>query len=95
MADLLIKNALLEKKKKNDILILNGDIVEISSSIEKNDIPTINADNHFVCPPFIDSHFHLDATLSYGIPRINQINLVDLEFPKLTKLIWLVWNFPN
>ncbi len=72
MADLLIKNALLEKKKKNDILILNGDIVEISSSIEKNDIPTINADNHFVCPPFIDSHFHLDATLSYGIPRINQ-----------------------
>jgi cytosine deaminase len=23
-------------------------------------------------PPFVDAHFHMDATLSYGLPRVNQ-----------------------
>jgi cytosine/adenosine deaminase-related metal-dependent hydrolase len=22
-------------------------------------------------PPFVDAHFHMDATLSYGLPRVN------------------------
>jgi cytosine deaminase len=26
-----------------------------------------------VSPPFVDPHFHMDATLSYGIPRINRV----------------------
>ncbi len=26
---------------------------------------------NLVSPPFVDPHFHMDATLSYGIPRIN------------------------
>jgi cytosine deaminase len=25
-----------------------------------------------VCPPFVDAHFHMDATLSHGQPRVNQ-----------------------
>ena len=25
-----------------------------------------------VSPPFVDAHFHMDATLSYGLPRVNQ-----------------------
>ena len=72
MSDLLIKNALLRGKKKNDILIQKGMIVDVQQKIDNIDIPIIDADNHFVCPPFVDSHFHLDATLSYGIPRVNQ-----------------------
>jgi cytosine deaminase len=24
-----------------------------------------------VSPPFVDAHFHMDATLSYGLPRVN------------------------
>jgi cytosine deaminase len=32
----------------------------------------IDATGRLVTPPFVDSHFHLDATLSYGQPRINQ-----------------------
>jgi cytosine deaminase len=72
MSDLLIKNACLEDKKKHDILVGGGVILDIQPTINKDDVPTIDAENHFICPPFVDSHFHLDATLSYGIPRINQ-----------------------
>jgi cytosine deaminase len=31
--------------------------------------PSISGD--LVSPPFVDPHFHMDATLSYGLPRIN------------------------
>ena len=72
MSDLLIKNAVLKNNKKTDILIGNGIILDLQPDIEKSDVTIIDADNHFVCSPFVDSHFHLDATLSYGLPRINQ-----------------------
>ncbi|MEO0634811.1 MAG: amidohydrolase family protein [Pseudomonadota bacterium] len=32
---------------------------------------TIDASGDLVSPPFVDPHFHMDATLSYGTPRIN------------------------
>jgi len=32
----------------------------------------IDADGQLLCPPFVDPHFHMDATLSYGLPRVNQ-----------------------
>ena len=72
MSNLLVKNALLRNQSKNDILIENGMITDIAPKIEKSDIKVVDASNHFICPPFVDSHFHLDATLSYGLPRINQ-----------------------
>ena len=31
----------------------------------------IDATGNLVSQPFVDPHFHMDATLSYGIPRIN------------------------
>jgi len=27
---------------------------------------------YLVSPPFVDAHFHMDATLSLGLPRLNQ-----------------------
>ena len=27
---------------------------------------------YLLTPPFVDAHFHMDATLSYGLPRVNQ-----------------------
>ncbi len=72
MSNLLIKNAQLRNQSKNDILVQNGIIAEIAPRIEKSEIKVIDATNHFVCPPFVDSHFHLDATLSYGLPRVNE-----------------------
>src|SRR4029077_1284576 len=29
------------------------------------------AEDQLVTPPFVDAHFHMDATLSYGVPRVN------------------------
>lgn len=29
------------------------------------------ADGHLVSYPFVDPHFHMDATLSLGVPRFN------------------------
>ena len=73
MTDLLVKNCLLLKNKDpQDILIKGGVIKDIASRISVDSIPVIDADFHFVSPPFVDSHFHMDATLSYGLPRVNK-----------------------
>ena len=72
MTNLLVKNCLMADGQSSDILIKNGIIKEISRNISCSDIPEIDANNHFVTPPFVDSHFHMDATLSYGLPRVNQ-----------------------
>ena len=73
MTDLLVKNSLLlQKKTPQDILIKGGVIKDIAPKITIANIPSIDADFHFVTPPFVDSHFHMDATLSYGLPRVNK-----------------------
>ncbi|MDB5869894.1 MAG: N-isopropylammelide isopropylaminohydrolase, partial [Polaromonas sp.] len=38
------------------------------------DVPAhevIDAQGFLLSPPFVDAHFHMDATLSYGLPRVN------------------------
>ncbi|HEY4067595.1 MAG TPA: amidohydrolase family protein [Burkholderiaceae bacterium] len=35
-------------------------------------IEVIEADGWLLSAPFVDPHFHMDATLSYGLPRVNQ-----------------------
>ncbi len=73
MTDLLVKNCLLSNNKEpQDILIKGGVIKDIASKIKADNLPIIDADFHFVTPPFVDSHFHMDATLSYGLPRVNK-----------------------
>ena len=34
--------------------------------------PGARAAGHLLSPPFVDPHFHMDATLSYGLPRVNR-----------------------
>ena len=73
MNDLLVKNCLLlQNKNPQDILIKGGVIKDIASKVTVDNIPVIDADFHFVTAPFVDSHFHMDATLSYGLPRVNK-----------------------
>ena len=73
MNDLLVKNCLLSQNQDpQDILIKGGVIKDIASKITVDEIASIDADFHFVSPPFVDSHFHMDATLSYGLPRVNE-----------------------
>ncbi|MGD9044563.1 MAG: amidohydrolase family protein [Desulfobacterales bacterium] len=72
MIDLLIRNANLPDGKKGiDIAIENGSIVEVGSKLDLGATREIDATDRLATPPFVDSHFHMDSTLSYGQPRVN------------------------
>jgi len=73
MLDLLIKNATLSTSEKQaDIAVKEGKIVEIAAVIDARAIESIDAEGNMVTPPFVDAHFHMDATLSLGLPRLNE-----------------------
>lgn len=72
MLDLLLKGGVLSDGKRVDIAIVDGKIVAIEPEIDADAREKIDISGDLVSPPFIDPHFHMDATLSYGLPRINQ-----------------------
>ncbi|WP_271881838.1 amidohydrolase family protein [Phaeobacter italicus] len=71
MFDLLIKGGTLPDGSVADIGITGGTIAEIAPALEATAKETIDATGDLVSPPFVDPHFHMDATLSYGQPRVN------------------------
>ena len=72
MIDLLIKNANLPDGRQNvDIAIDNGLIVEVDPGIQAQAVQEIDAAGRLATAPFVDSHFHMDSTLTYGRPRVN------------------------
>lgn len=73
MLDLLIHNACLPDGRANmSIAVQGGKIVETSAGLMAPAAHTLDAQGQLVTPPFVDAHFHMDATLSYGLPRVNQ-----------------------
>ncbi|MDC1449562.1 cytosine deaminase [Candidatus Thioglobus sp.] len=73
MFDILIKHANLPDERKNfDIAIQNKKIVAIDRNIIGEAVNTIDATDKLVSPSHVDSHFHLDATLTLGQPRFNE-----------------------
>lgn len=71
MFDLLIKGGTLPDGSVADIGITGDTIAEIAPALESTAKETIDATGDLVSPPFVDPHFHMDATLSYGQPRVN------------------------
>jgi cytosine/creatinine deaminase len=73
-ANLLIQNATLsDGRTQHDVLALDGRIAAVGLKLTAPEgTPTIDAQDQLLSPPFIDAHFHMDATLSYGLPRVNQ-----------------------
>ena len=70
--ELIVRNASLpDGRKRQDIAIAGGKIVAIQPNIEGEAVRVIDAAGHLLSPPFIDCHFHMDATLSLGLPRLN------------------------
>jgi cytosine deaminase len=70
--DLLIRNATLpDGRKGHDIAITDGRIVAVEPQLSAEAGRVIDAAGHLVSPPFVDVHFHMDATLSLGLPRLN------------------------
>ncbi|WP_346899189.1 amidohydrolase family protein [uncultured Roseibium sp.] len=71
--DLLIKNAnLADGRTGVDIACKAGRITAVEPGITADAARTIDAGGQLVSPPFIDCHFHMDATLSLGLPRMNE-----------------------
>ncbi|HEX8044714.1 amidohydrolase family protein [Rhizobium sp.] len=70
--DLIVRNANLpDGRKGQDIAIARGRIVAVEPGLTAEAGRVIDAGGHLVAPPFIDCHFHMDATLSLGLPRLN------------------------
>ena len=70
--DLIVKNATLPDGRRGmDILCKDGFISDIGLNIDAEANQVIDAEGYLVSPPFIDPHFHMDATLSLGTPRLN------------------------
>ena len=73
MFDLLITHATLPDGRRDiSVAVQNGRIVEITPGLQAPARDTVDAGGLLLSPPFCDPHFHMDATLSYGLPRVNQ-----------------------
>ena len=73
MPDLLVRNATLPDGRTNcDVLVADGRIVEVATGIAATATCILDADGYLLSPPFVDAHFHMDSTLSFGQPRINR-----------------------
>lgn len=65
---LIVRNASLpDGRTGQDIAVDGARIAEIRPAIEATAAREIDADGRLVTPPFVDAHFHLDATLSLGL----------------------------
>ena len=70
MFDLLVKGGTLPDGTVADIGI-TGDRIAAVGKLGAEAGRVIDATGDLVSPPFVDPHFHMDATLSYGLPRVN------------------------
>lgn len=73
MLDLLIHNASLPDGRQHmSVAVQDGRIVEVAAGLLAPAHHSVDAQGQLLSPPFVDAHFHMDATLSYGLPRVNQ-----------------------
>lgn len=70
MFDLLVKGGTLPDGRVADIGIC-GDRIAAVGLLEADAAKVIDATGDLVTTPFVDPHFHMDATLSYGLTRVN------------------------
>ena len=71
---MLIRNATLPDGRTGiDLLVREGRIAAVGPAlVAPEGSEVIDAAGWLLSPPFVDAHFHMDATLSYGLPRVNQ-----------------------
>ena len=73
MLDLLITHATLPDGRTDmSVAVQGGRITEVTAGLQAPAHETLDAEGQLLTPPFCDPHFHMDATLSYGLPRVNQ-----------------------
>ena len=73
MLDLLVTHATLPDGRTDvSVAVQGGRIVEVTPGLQAPAHEAVDAGGMLLSPPFCDPHFHMDATLSYGLPRVNQ-----------------------
>ena len=73
MHDLAIRNVnLSDGRAGQDVLIKDGRITAVGMRLDAQAALTLDGSGKLLSPPFVDAHFHMDSTLTYGMPRINQ-----------------------
>ncbi len=71
--DLIIRRASLpDGRTEMDVGVINGRIAALGHKLAAQGGREVDAGGDLLAPPFVDAHFHMDATLSYGLPRLNQ-----------------------
>jgi cytosine deaminase len=71
--DLIIRGANLPDGRAGlDIGIIGERIATIERHLQAKGAREIDAHDRLASPPFVDAHFHMDSTLSLGLPRMNQ-----------------------
>lgn len=70
--ELIVRRATLTGSAETvDVGCENGKIVAIDANLQASAATEIDALGQLLIPPFVDPHFHMDATLSLGRPRLN------------------------
>ena len=70
---LLLRNvALVDGRRGVDVRIEGGRFADIGPGLSAPvEAEVFDAQSALLSPPFVDAHFHLDAALSHGQPRVN------------------------
>jgi cytosine deaminase len=72
MLDMVLRNCTLADGRSGlDIGIRDGRIVALEPQLTAEAGETLDAAGQLVSAPFVDAHFHMDSTLSFGLPRVN------------------------
>ncbi|HSE12347.1 MAG TPA: cytosine deaminase, partial [Rudaea sp.] len=70
--DLILRHANLPDGRRDVDIGIDADrIAAVQADLQATATEEIDVRGRLVSPPFVDSHFHLDAALSLGLPRRN------------------------
>ena len=73
MHDLIIRNvSLCDGRSGQDVLMGSGRIVAVGPGLDAQATRMLDGAGCLLSPPFVDAHFHMDSTLTYGMPRVNE-----------------------
>ena len=71
--DLIFRRVNLpDGRTRYDVGIEGDHIAAVEQDLRATARQEIDATGRLLSPPFVDAHFHLDATLSLGLPRMNR-----------------------
>ncbi len=73
MLDLILRHCNLPDGQRDvDMGVLAGRIVALEPRLAAVAASDIDIEGQLLSQPFVDAHFHMDSTLSLGLPRLNE-----------------------